>query len=149
MKKTAQFLPSPKPSSVLQTQTRHPRQDHPKGDLKHQVLRWLLHYPFQRADDIAIGLDSGERTIARVLQSLTEQGLVDSVNPSINRGNRHGWYYLTTLGLHQVAALEGCVPVALARTWHADERHLLRLLPRFHQIVTLQNIVHSLVCSSP
>src|SRR5947207_15644752 len=99
MKKTAQFLPSPKPSSVLQTQTRHPRQDHPKGDVKHQVLRWLLYYPFQRADDIAIGLDNGERTIARFLQSLTEQGLVDSVNPSINRGTRPVWYDLTAIDL--------------------------------------------------
>lgn len=145
MKRTAQHLTSSRPSLEPQ----HPVQNLPRGDLKHQVLCWLLHYPLQRIQDIAVGLDCGERTMARMLQSLMEQQHVDHVTPSLNSGSRHGWYYLTTAGLNLVAELEGGDPVTLARIWRADERHLLRLLPRFHQIVTLQNSIQSLVCSSP
>ncbi len=83
------------------------------------------------------------------MQKLGTQHLVDLVTPSINLGNRHGWYYLTTSGLHLVASWEGNDPVVLARTWGADERHLLRLLPRFSQIATLQQGIESLVSASP
>jgi hypothetical protein len=48
-----------------------------------------------------------------------------------------------------VAEREGSDPVTLARFWQADERHLLRLLPRLHQMAILQQIIHSLVSASP
>ncbi len=114
-----------------------------------QILVWLLHHPLQRIPDVAVGLDLTISTTARSLQKLGTHHFVDKVSPSINNGNRHGWYYLTTSGLNLVAELEGNDPVVLARMWGADERHLLRLLPRFSQIATLQQGIGSLVVSSP
>jgi DNA-binding MarR family transcriptional regulator len=111
-----------------------------------QVLLWLLYHPFQRIADIAMGLDQTEGTIARLLQKLSTQHMVEHVTPS---SSRYRWYYLTTEGIRKVAEREGCDPVQLARWWQVDERHLLRLLPRLHQMAILQHIVYSLVSASP
>jgi hypothetical protein len=113
------------------------------------ILLWLLHHPLQRIRDLAVGLDLTESTIARVLQKLLSECLVEEITPALGPDNRHGWYHLSSAAILLIASREGTDPVLLARFFQADERHLLRLLPRLHQMVHLQNIIHSLVSSSP
>jgi DNA-binding MarR family transcriptional regulator len=114
-----------------------------------QILLRLLHHPLQRIRDLAVGLDLTESTIARVLQKLESERLVEEITPALDPDNRYGWYHLSSAAILLIASREGTDPVVLARFFHADERHLLRLLPRLHQMVHLQNIIHSLVSSSP
>jgi Replication-relaxation len=113
------------------------------------ILLWLLHHPLQRIRDLAVGLDLTKSTIARALQELGSKCLVEQITPALGPDNRHGWYYLSSAGIHLIASREGTDPVLLARAFHADERHLLHLLPRLHQIAHLQDLVDSLVSSSP
>jgi hypothetical protein len=112
-----------------------------------QVLLWLLHHPLQRIRDVAIGLDLTESTTARVLQKLGP--LVEHVTPRFRVNNRHSWYHLSEAAIRVLARKLGTDPVWLARAFHADERHLLRSLPRLPQMGILQDLVHSLVSSSP
>ncbi len=58
-------------------------------------------------------------------------------------------YYLTHKGLSAAAIQEQADPRELAQRWHADERGLMRLLPRIHQLLAMQDIINSLVNSSP
>ena len=117
--------------------------------LAQKMLLWLLRYPLQRMEDLALALEANQSTIARHLAQLGKAGLVEYVTPSLGRGNAVQCYYLTQQGLLAAAAQERADPVELARRWHADERGLLRLLPRIHQVLTLQEIVNRLVASSP
>lgn len=113
------------------------------------ILVWLLHHPFQRICDIALGLDKSDRTIARAVHHLQEQQMVEHVTPSNKVQNRHCWYYLSSRGITFLAQQEDDDPRRLARTWQVDERHLLRLLPRFHHLVQLQQIIQRLIQSAP
>ena len=114
-----------------------------------QVLLWLLHHPLQRIRDVAIGLALSESTTARILQRLGREQLVEQVTACLRISHRHSWYHLSSAGIILIATWQGTDPVLLARAWQTDERHLLRLLPRLHQIIHLQDIVHSLMSHAP
>ncbi|HVB23418.1 MAG TPA: replication-relaxation family protein [Ktedonobacteraceae bacterium] len=111
-----------------------------------RVLSWLLHYPFQRADDLAVGLArwTSRATIYRHLQHLTQRDLVVHVLPK-TPGTGKRLYHLSNLGLHVLAAQLGTPARALAHDWQADEAGLLRLAPRLPTLLSLQDIVNGLV----
>jgi DNA-binding MarR family transcriptional regulator len=116
--------------------------------LEHKILLWLLRYPFQRAEDLARALETSVSTTRRHLVRQAEAGLVEYITPPRGLGNSVRCYYLTQQGLVAAALQERSTPAELAQRWHADERGLLRLLPRLHQVLLLQDIVNSLVISS-
>lgn len=115
-----------------------------RQDLNNHMLRWLLHYPLQRIEDLALGVQTLEQTIRRHLLTLSETGLVEQVLFS-----RSGWFYLTERGICAAAACEGLDPQEAARRWQADERGLLRLFPRFPMLFCAQNWVNDLIQGAP
>jgi hypothetical protein len=117
--------------------------------LEHKLLLWLLRYPFQRSEDLSLALSRSGSTIYRHLAQFEAGGLVEYITPPLASGNPTHCYYLTHKGLLAAAGQEQAEPAALAHRWQADERGLLRLLPRIHQILNLQNVVNSLVAHAP
>src|SRR6266852_5549255 len=96
-----------------------------------RLLHWLLHYPLQRADDLAVGVArwASRATVYRHVQALEARGLVESVLPK-TPGTGKRLYYLSNPGLHMLARHLNTPARELAHTWKADEAGLLRLLPR-------------------
>ena len=121
----------------------------PARDLESQILLWLLHYPLQRAGDLASGLGVTEVTVGRLMRKLMEQKLVEQVTPALSMQQKHAWFYLTNSCVYSAATYEGAEPAKVARAWRADEPHLMGLLPRFPMLVTLQNLVRDLVYKAP
>ncbi len=117
--------------------------------LEHKILLWLLRYPLQRSEDLSLALSVSSSTIHRHLLQFEAAGLVEYITPPLASGNPTHCYYLTHKGLLAAAEQERAEPTALARRWQADERGLLHLLPRIHQIISLQNVVNSLVAHAP
>jgi DNA-binding MarR family transcriptional regulator len=122
-----------------------PRPSHPSGS---KLLQWLLRYPFQRAEDWALALGVTTSTATRQINQCEQLGLVESVSPALGADSCR-LFYLSASGLLAVAALEGAEAAVLAATYGADERGLLRLLPRLHALVYLQNVVNALVARAP
>lgn len=114
-----------------------------------QLLHWLLRYPFQRAEDLAIAGGISVATAYRHLMMQQNLGFIESVMPG-TLGARTCWlYHLSNLGLHVLAAQEQTDPASLAQAWRTDERGLLRLLPRLARLVTVQDCVNGLVTNAP
>jgi Replication-relaxation len=111
-----------------------------------RLLAWLLHYPFQRADDLVVGMArwASRATVYRHLQTVVQHELVESVLPR-TPGTGKRVYHLSNLGLHLLAASLETAPRSLARDWQTDEAGLLRLLPRLPTLLSLQDIVNGLV----
>src|SRR5579859_3674160 len=99
---------------------------------RERLLLWLLQYPYQRLEDLAVATGLHLASIHRQTAALTTAGFVECVKPSLGMARSCGFYYLTTSGLTEVAHLIGKSPSQLANMWHADERSLLRQLPRLH-----------------
>ena len=112
--------------------------------LNNQIVRWLLHYPLQRTEDIALGVQALEQTIRRHLLALCEAGLVEQVMFS-----RFSWFYLTDQGIRSAAASEGLNPEEAARLWQAHERGLFQLFPRFPMLLCAQNWMNDLIEGAP
>src|SRR5947207_14077540 len=93
----------------------------PEEALDAQLLRWLLHYPLQRIQDMALGLRTTTKTVCRHLEVLVKAGLVEQVSFAYSAHARAGWFYLTTAGIIKTARGEGLHPVDAARSWQADE----------------------------
>ena len=85
-----------------------------------RLLSWLLRYPFQRADDLVVGMArwTSRATVYRHLQRLVQRELVESVLPK-TPGTGKRLYHLSNLSLHLLAAHLGTPPRTLARDWHA------------------------------
>ncbi len=114
-----------------------------------RLLQWLLRYPFQRAGDLAVAGTVSIATVYRHLGVLQHLGLIEGVLPG-TLGRETCWlYHLSNLGLHILAAQQQTDPLSLAQRWRADERGLLRLLPRLAGLVTVQNCINGLVTSAP
>lgn len=113
-----------------------------------KLLQWLLRYPFQRAEDWALALGVTTSTATRQINQCEHLGLVESVSPALGADSCR-LFYLSAQGLLAVAALEGAGAASLAACYGADERGLLRLLPRLHALVYLQNVVNALVARAP
>ncbi len=111
-----------------------------------RLLLWLLRYPFQRADDLVVGVShwASRATVYRHVQALVEHGLIESVLPKTPGAGK--WlYYLSNLGLHMLAVHLDRPAGDLAERWHADEPGLLRVLPRVSTLLLLQNVVNGLI----
>lgn len=119
--------------------------------LDQRMLEWLLHYPFQRAEDLVIGVAMTKRasrpTIYRRIAALSGQGLLESILPAL-AGDGKRYYYLSNSGLHILATILQTPAAALAHRFGADEVGLLRLLPRLVPLLPLQNVVNGLVTSA-
>ena len=118
-----------------------------EGDIR--LLQWLLRYPFQRAEDLALATGSSSATVYRHVKILYSRGLVERVMPAALGMGKCWLYHLSNLGLQVLAVLEQADPAELARTWRTDERGLLRLLPRLVSLVTLQECLNGLVAQAP
>ncbi len=111
-----------------------------------RLLSWLLRYPFQRADDLVVGLAhwASRATVYRHLHILEQNGLVGSVLPKTPAEGKR-LYHLSNLGLHLLAAHLDTPTRTLARTYQTDEAGLLRLVPRLPLLLALQNVVNGMV----
>jgi DNA-binding MarR family transcriptional regulator/predicted transcriptional regulator len=117
------------------------------ASLSDRMLFYLLKHPFQRLNDLALmAYPVHPSTISRHLAPLEEQGLVEYVRPVISKAP---CYYLTTRGIVHVARLVNAVPGKLAHMWQADEKHLLRQLPRLPVFMTLQTFLDDLLIEAP
>lgn len=117
------------------------------GDI--QLLQWLLRYPFQRAEDLALVGGISIATSYRHLNVMHNRGLIERVAPAALGASTCWLYHLSNLGLQVLAVLEQTDPADLARSWRTDERGLLRLLPRLSSLVTLQECINGLVAHAP
>ena len=113
-----------------------------------KLLQWLLRYPFQRVEDWALVMAVDHSTAARQIKQVEQLNLLECVSPSLGMDSSN-LYHLNDAGLVTVARLEQADPAALARAWGVDERGLLRLLPRLHALVYLQNVINGLVARAP
>ncbi len=111
-----------------------------------RMLRWLLHYPFQRINDLVIALDRwvSRATVYRHVQELEHKGLIEPLLPGMPSSGAP-LYYLSNAGLHLYAAQLHVPARELARHWHADEQGLVHLLPRLPTLSVLQQFVNGLV----
>lgn len=118
-------------------------------DVDISLLQWLLHYPFQRAEDLVVAwLKPDGMSTATVYRHLLVQqqwGLIESVTPGTLSSGASALYHLSNLGLHLIAAHEHTDPLLLARRWKTDERGLLHLLPRLARLMTIQQVINGLV----
>jgi predicted transcriptional regulator len=114
-----------------------------------RLLQWLLRYPFQRAEDLALATGSSSATAYRHLIVLYNRGLIEHVMPAALGTGKCWLYHLSNLGLHVLAVHELADAADLARAWRTDERGLLRLLPRLSSLVTLQECINGLVVHAP
>src|SRR5579863_1413626 len=69
-----------------------------------RLLHWLLRYPLQRADDLAVGVArwASRATVYRHLQELEANALVEWVVPK-TPGTGKRLHYLSNLGLYLLA----------------------------------------------
>ncbi len=115
-----------------------------------RLLHWLLRYPLQRVDDLAVGVArwASRATVYRHVQGLESNRLVEHVLPK-TPGTGQRLYYLSNPGLHVLARHLGRPACTLAHTWQAGEAGLLRLLPRLlprlSTLLLLQEVVDGLV----
>ena len=140
------------------TQRRTPRRTRPPdihellgqlADVDIRLLQWLLRYPFQRAEDLALSAGSSSATAYRHLNVLHNRGLIERVAPAALGASTCWLYHLSNLGLQVLAVHEQADPADLACAWRTDERDLLRLLPRLSSLVTLQECLNGLVVHAP
>ena len=111
-----------------------------------RILAWLVRYPFQRADDLVVGLArwASRATVYRHLYRLEQDGLLAGVLPKTPAEGKR-LYHLSNLGLHLLATHLGTSARTLARDWQSDEAGLLRLVPRLPILLPVQDIVNGLV----
>jgi DNA-binding MarR family transcriptional regulator len=119
------------------------------GSTSGDLLQWLLRYPFQGLEDLALVKAVDRSSVSRQIAKLEQLGLVEWVYPPSLGSDVCTLYYLNAAGITTVAALEQADPAALARAWGADERGLLRLLPRLPALVYLQNVINGLIARAP
>lgn len=114
------------------------------------LLHWLLRCPFLRAGDLALFCGLSSSTATRRLEDLERWGLVECVAPAcLTRRGAQRLYYLSNAGLLAVASALGTDAALLARTWGADERRLLTLLPLLPQLVRVQALVGGILAGAP
>src|SRR5579859_3299642 len=108
---------------------------------RERILLWLLYYPYQRLEDLAVATGLHLASVHRQVVTLAANDLVESVKPSLGMARSCNFYYLTTAGIGEVANLVGIAPAQLANMWRVDERSLLHQLPRLHIQARLQDLI--------
>jgi DNA-binding MarR family transcriptional regulator len=112
-----------------------------------RILHWLFRYPFQRAEDISVGIHRWHKqaSIYRALSLLEAKGLVEVVRSGATQGRR--LYHVSPAGF--VWCLEhtshSAGEQALTRpSFQTQKELLIRLLPRLPVLLTLQDCVNGL-----
>jgi hypothetical protein len=114
------------------------------------ILRWLLRYPLLRVVDLVfLCTEMSRASLYRCLARMAEQGWVEAIASGALGHQSAAWYYLSNQGVHVVAADLGHDPAELARTYEADERGLLRWLPRLSRLMVIQEFLADLCRSAP
>ncbi len=81
-----------------------------------RLLRWLLRYPFQRTEDLALATGRSIATVYRHLGVLHDRCLIERVMPA-TLGTTACWlYHLSNLGLQVLAVREQVDPIEMTRT---------------------------------
>ena len=114
-----------------------------------QLLRWLLRYPFSRAQDLAQARSIRPSTVYRHLTFLQNLGVVESITPATLGTTGCSLSHLSNLGIHVVATHMHRSATALAHYCHADEESLQAYLPRLWALVTLQDLINGIHALSP
>ena len=120
--------------------------------LKHedlQLLRWVLRYPFCRAEDLAQARSMKCSTIYRHLTFLQDLGVVESITPATLGPTGCSLYHLSNLGIHVVGTHMHRSATALAHYCHTDEESLLAYLPRLWALITLQDLINGIHALAP
>jgi len=110
-----------------------------------RLLQWLLRYPFQRAEDLALATGGSIATVYRHLNVPHDNSLVERVMPPALGTVKCWLYHLSNPGLLVLAAHEMTDPTELARSWNNVERGFLNLLPRLVSLITIQDCLNGLV----
>src|SRR5260370_26471322 len=114
-----------------------------------RILWWLLRYPLQRVEDIALALQVSANTVYRHLTRTVGEGIVEYVTPSLGDRTTCRLYYLSNSGLHAAATREHTHARSLGQAWGANEQGLLHLLPRLSPLVRLQKLINGLSPQAP
>ncbi len=114
-----------------------------------RILWWLLRYPLQRVEDIALALQVSANTVYRHLTRTVGEGIVEYVTPSLGDRTTCRLYYLSNSGLHAAATREHTHARSLGQAWGANEQGLLHLLPRLSALVQLQKLINGLIPQAP
>ena len=111
-----------------------------------RILAWLVRYPFQRADDLVVGLArwASRATVYRHLHRLEQDGLLAGVLPKTPAEGKR-LYHLSNLGLHLLATHLGASARTLAHDWQSDDAGLVRLVPRLPLLLSVQDLINGLV----
>jgi predicted transcriptional regulator len=120
--------------------------------LKHedlQLLRWVLRYPFCRAEDLSQARSMRRSTIYRHLTFLQDLGVVECITPATLGPTGCSLYHLSNLGIHVVATHMHRSATALSRYCHTDEESLLAYLPRLYALGTLQDLINGIHALAP
>lgn len=122
------------------TTTRQPAREYALTALDERLLHWLLCYPLQRAEDLAVGLARwrSRATVYRRLGVLEQQGWLETLRPVCGMGTR--LYHLSPSGLRWYTALETQAPIG-----QAERESLLRLLPRLPALLPVQDQINGLI----
>jgi DNA-binding IclR family transcriptional regulator len=116
---------------------------------EHWVLRWLVRMPLLRVADLRACTQISQSSLYRLLARLQERGWVEAVSPAALAQRSCRCYYLSNRGISRLAQVQGVDPVTLAREAGADERGLLRLLPRLPELIALQEVLWEVCLSAP
>src|SRR5579859_8155103 len=120
-----------------------------RAPIAERILQWLLVHPYQRLDDLALATGRHPSSICRQLDTLCRQGLIESVKPTLGLTRSRLCYYLTAQGISAAATSLKVAPDLAARKFHADEKSLLRSLPRLHVLTMTQDLINNLVSHAP
>jgi DNA-binding MarR family transcriptional regulator len=88
-------------------------------------------------------------SLYRSLAHLQQRGWVEAVTPVSLGQQSCACYYLSNQGLHLIAGKLKVDPAQVAGRYGADERGLLRLLPRLRPLMLLQTFLWDLCLSAP
>ncbi len=114
------------------------------------ILHWLLCYPFQRVEDIALMLHLTRSSVYHHLNKLLHYGCVEAITPpSLEVHVSCRLYHLGNIGLHLLAQRMQKDPARLAHEWQTDQAGLQRLLPRLHSLTILHTCISSLFAYAP
>jgi DNA-binding MarR family transcriptional regulator len=143
-------MPARQSKTYLKQGQRENKQGEHPTQQEYELLRWLLHYPFLRVADLVFLCNKRSRaSLYRSLAHLKQRGWVEAVTPVALGQQSCACYYLSNQGLHLVADWLGVDPAEVAGKSGADERGLLRLLPRLRSLMLLQTFLWNLCHSAP
>jgi hypothetical protein len=109
-----------------------------------RLLWWLLRFPWQRAEDLAVALGCSRSSIHRLVALATAAGAIERL-----RSERWDWYVASPRGVILVARMLQCDPGALAAQHGYTRAQLLRCLPRLADWSLCQQLLQDVLRRVP